>query len=499
MLLLGPAFAQAEHLPWEIAPYRTLVWIETLQNCHLDAAFFKRFVNTLDDQRYATSGSVLATDMQRAPMPLARWFAGDLASSSFVSRLENRDLKVDDYDRIQLISIERDGDWTITFREFDTLTRTWGSVHRSSVRQQSLLSTAILRIIYEKFAALAKITDVEKPSVSLALKATTLIEEENHTRERRLLDGMTFSWPVEDFDWKKPPVLGPSVVSDAGRLPGSMSVGEALQPILRRNDRQGNLVPSNGIMVMPWTYVRCDVNDGLQFKGTMISGYTQPLPGRRNVRTQRLALGVQPAYDATDLKLVDKSTDATALAGYEIYSKEPSGPNLLGASDARGNVRISRDPHSAVRALYVRSGGNLLARLPVVPGHEPLVTARIPNDSPRLLAEGFVEGWRDQLVETMARRQILAQRVQRKIELGELDDAEKWLAELQSGRTVNELAFELRSAKGQFLKENHLDPMIKHRIDELFEKGQRLVTQDKSLLIEGKLAKQLEEAQKAQR
>ncbi|QDU75227.1 hypothetical protein Pan97_22520 [Bremerella volcania] len=500
MLLLGPTFAHAaEHLPWEIAPYRTLVWIETKPDSHLDDAFFTHFTRDLNDKRYATSGAVLLADMQRAPMPLARWFASEVASSSFVARLESRDFRADDYDRIQLISIEHDGDWAITFREFDTLTRSWGSVHRTSVRQRSLLSTAILRIAYEKFSALAKITDVQKPDVALALKATTLVEEEIQTRERRRNESIAFAQPVEDVDWKKLPALASSEATYPGLLPGNVGVGEAMQPILRRNDRQGNLVSENGIMVMPWTYVRCDANDGLQLKGTMISGYNQPLPGRRNVRTQRLALAVRPAYDATELKLVDKSTEAMPLAGYEIYSKDPEGPTLLGASDARGNVQITKDPRSAVRALYVRSGGNLLARLPVVPGHDPAVTARIPNDSPRLLAEGFVEGWRDQLVDTMARRQILAQRVQRKIELGELDDAEKWLAELRSGRTVNELAFELRSAKGQFLKDNKLDPMIKRRIDELFEKGQRLVTQDKSLLTEGNLAKQLEEAQDAQR
>lgn len=499
MLLLGPACAQAaEHLPWEIAPYRTLVWVETSPTCHVDDAFFTRFTEALNDKRYATSGAVLATDVQRAPLPLARWFASGVDSSSLVTRLEGFELRPDDYDRIQLISLDRDGDWTVTFREFDTLTRAWGSVHRTSVRQRSLLPTAILRITYDKFAALAKITDVDKPDVALALKATTLVEEENQTRQLRLNEAVSFSVPEEDIDWKKPPALGPSDVLYPGPLPGNVVVGEAMQPILRRNDRQGNLVPNNGIVVMPWTYVRCDANDGLQLKGTMISGYNQPLPGRRNVRTQRLALAVRPAYEATELKLVDKSTDATPLSGYEIYSKDPEGPTLIGASDARGNVPITKDPLSAVRALYVRSGGNLLARLPVVPGHEQEITARIPDDSPRLLAEGFVEGWRDQLVDTMARRQILAQRIQRKIELGELEDAEKWLAELRSGRTVNELAFELRSAKGQFLKDNQLDPTIKRRIDDLFEKGQRLVTQDKSLLMEGQLAKKLEEAKNAQ-
>lgn len=441
----------------------------------------------------------MATDIRHAPLPLARWLTGNVTATSFTARLKSLGIGVEQYDRIQLISIEHDGDWAIAFREFDTLTRSWGSVHRTSVRQRSLLSTATLRLMYDKFLPLAKITDVEKPNVALALKATTLVEEEGRSREQRIREAVAFAPPVDEVDWSKLPPLGSSEVLYPGQIPGHVSVGEAMQPILRRNDRQGNLVPENGIVVMPWTYVSCNANDGLQIRGTMISGYTQPLPGRRNVRTQRLALGVRPAYDDTELKLVDKSTEAMPLAGYEVYSKDPDGPTLLGASDASGGLPIVKDPQSAVRTLYVRSGGNLLARLPIVPGHDQAITARIPNDSPRLLAEGFVEGWRDQLVDTMARRQILAQRVQRKIELGELDDAKKWLVQLRSERTVNELAFDLRSAKGQFLKDSKLDPMIKRRIDELFEKGQRLIAQDKSLFVEGNLAKQLEEAQNAQR
>ncbi len=496
MLLWGTSSGYAaENLPWEIAPYRTLFWIETQRSCHLDDAFITRLTNTLNEKCYATSGAVLVTDVERAPFPLARWLGSNVESAAFVDKLDSRQIKPEQYDRIQLVSIQHDSDWQLAFREFDTLTRSWGSVHRTSVFQRSLLLTAILRLSYERFSALAKITDVDKPNVALALKATTLIEEEKQTREKRQQAAVAFvAYQDEEIDWKKLPPLGASDVPYPGVLPGMIGAGDAMQPVLRRNDRQGNLVSENGIMVMPWTYIRCEANDGLQLRGTMISGYNQPLPGRRNVRTQRLALGVRPAQDATQLQLVDKSTEAVPLSGYEIYSKDPEGPTLLGASDASGNIQITKDSQSAVRALYVRSGGNLLARLAVVPGHEQVLTARIPNDSPRLLAEGFVEGWRDQLVDTMARRQILAQRIQRKIELGELEDAEKWLAELRSSRSVNELAFELRSAKGDFLKENKLDPMIKRRIDELFEKGQRLISQDKSLLIEGNLAKQLQDA-----
>lgn len=498
LVLSQTSIALAERLPWEIDPYRTLISVDVDPSCYADQAFLNGLLEEIQRQRYATSGAIQTTEARAAAVPLTRWYANDASADDFIAKLDRLGIGPEEFDRIQMVSLRRDGDWEVTFREFDTLTRSWGGTHQVRVLQRKLLPAAILRLSYEKFMPVAKITDVQKPAVALTIKATTLIEEETQFRQKRINESLVFGPPPEEIDWKQMPSTVSADSFSPGVVPGTVNVGEAMQPVLRRNDRQGNLIPANGIAFMPWTYISCEANDGLQIKGTMVSGYGQPLPGRRNVRTQRLAIGIRPVHESTELKLVDKATEAVPLAGYEIYSKDPDGPTLVGASDANGNVAIPQDPRSAVRLLYVRSGGNLLARLPVVPGHEAATTARITNDSPRLLAEGFVEGWRDQLVDVMARRQILAQRVSRKIEQGEFDDAEKWLDQLRAGRTVNELAFELRSAKGQFLKDNKLDPTIKRRIDDLFEKGQRLVAQDKSLLVEGKLAKELEEAKKAQ-
>ncbi|GAA4421781.1 hypothetical protein [Bremerella cremea] len=487
----------ADQLPWEIDPYRTQVWIEPDASCHVDDGFVTRLGDRLQQQGYATSGAVMRTSYELAPLPLSRWMSESADPARFAEQLKELGIEPYQCDRVHLISLERDGDWKIRFREFDSLTQSFGAVHEAAVQQRELVSSAILRLSYAKFAPLARVNEVQKSNITLTARGATLVEEEAISRTQRWSEAVGQIPPAEDteVDWDALPAAAPSESPLPETVPGLVGPGEALQPVLRRNDRQGNLV-ANGIVFMPWTYIRCEENDGLQLKGSMVSGYSQAMPGRRNVRTQRLAIGIRPLFDSTTLKLVDKTSEDTPLAGYEIYAKNADGPELVGASDANGKVVIPNDPKNSVRLLYVRSGGNLLARLPVVPGFEQSTTARITNDGPRLLAEGFVEGWRDQLIDTMARRQILSQRVERKIEEGEIEEAERWLAALRSGRTVNELAFDLRTAKGQFLKDNKLDPTIKRRIDQLFEKGQRLVAQDKSLLVEGKLARDLEAAKK---
>ncbi|RCS55933.1 hypothetical protein DTL42_00650 [Bremerella cremea] len=495
-MFVGSSFTlAADKRPWEVAPYRTLVWLDIDPSCHVDAAFTDRLSRQLEEVRYASSGSVWETTIAPSPLDLTRWYRPDADVERFVERLRANDIEPEKWDRVMLISIKRDAAWEIDFREYDSMTNSLGSHHATSVLQRELIPTETLKLVYEKFLPLTRIDNVDKKKVSLGLKGATLVEEENLGRHQQYLNAVEFIPPAEDqtIDWKKPSVVNQAEVPYPDFIPGMVGIGEAFQPVLRRNDRQGNLVKENGIMFMPWTYITCEENDGLQIRGTMVSGFNTPLPGRRNVRTQRIAIGIRPAQETTRLQLVDKSAEDVPLAGYEIYSKDPDGATLIGASNPNGYIEIPTNPASAVRLLYVRSGGNLLARLPMVPGFEPQSTARITNDSPRLLAEGFLEGWRDQLVDTMARRQILAQRVQRKIDSGDLDGAQKWLDELRTGRTVNELAFELRTFKGQFLKGN-LDPTIKRRIDDLFEKGQRLVAQDKSVLIESDLSSQLEKA-----
>lgn len=488
----------AEQGPWEVSPCRAMVWLDLDVSCHADPEFAARLLRQMEEIRYASSGAAWDTTIMESPLPLDRWYATDADPALFAERMRKQGMDPEKWDRVMLISIAREDVWKIDFREYDSMTRSWGSHHQRSVGQRQLVPTETLKLAYEKFLPLTRIINIDKNEVTMSLKGATLVEEELLARRQRYQAAVEYIPPSDDeeINWNQPPDVAASEAPYPELIPGTVAIGEAFQPVLRRNDRQGNLVEENGIAFMPWTYINCESNNGVHIKGTMVSGFNTPIPGRRNVRTQRIAIGIRPANDTTKLKLVDKTSESTPLAGYEIYSKDPSGANLIGSSNPNGFIDIPTTPECAVRLLYVRSGGNLLARLPVVPGHDPTLTARVTNDTPRLLAEGYLEGWRDQLVDTMARRQILVQRVQRKIDSGDLDAAEKWLDELRSSRTVNELAFELRTAKGQFLKDNNLDPTIKRRIDDLFEKGQKLVSQDKSVLTEATLSQQLDEAKK---
>jgi hypothetical protein len=85
---------------------------------------------------------------------------------------------------------------------------------------------------------------------------------------------------------------------------------------------------------------------------------------------------------------------------------------------------------------YVKNGETLLARLPVVVGLSPVVTAEVPDDSRRLQAEGLLKGLQSEVVDVVASRQVAAARVRMRIDERKLDLAKEMLEEL---RKVNGL------------------------------------------------------------
>ena len=496
------SLSAAEERSWEITPYRVLVWLQAPTATVADTAFVARLQKQLACARQTSSGAAWSATITIAPAPLERWLTLTEAEddeANFVSFLEQNDLSIDQWDRIILLSLSCPDAWHIQLREFDTLTRTWGDLHQHSAAQTELLVSSILRLMYARFAPLAEIERVENNHVALTSRAAILVQEEMDVRQALWNAAMEFAAPINAPVWREAPLLAESSTSVPGIIPGQVTKDDAFRPVLRKNDRAGHLA-ENGIRVMPWTFIGHLRRDEHGTHGTLWSGYGQPLPGRRNIRTQRLALAIRSAGQATQLRLVSKDAPDQPLAGYEVYAKglgDRAETMLLGMTDNDGQIEIGPGTEGLVRLLYVRSGGNLLARLPLVPGLSPTLTASVTDDSPRLAAEGFIEGWRDQVVDTLAWRQVLAHRIQRKIDAGNLAEAERWLRELKSGRTIGELAFELRAARGEFLAGGTLDPEVRRRIAELFEKGQKLIAQDRSMAVEAELTRALEAARQS--
>jgi hypothetical protein len=222
-----------------------------------------------------------------------------------------------------------------------------------------------------------------------------------------------------------------------------------------------------------------------------------PIHGRSvsTSRRERWAIKVRPRYPAAALfvesKPMKRNDAKRMLAGIEVFSKTPepeppkelsedetktvekkNPPELLGVTDWRGSLSVGQEGPT-LRILYLKNGGLLLARLPVVPGLNERQVAEIPDDDPRLQAEGFVRGMNSEVTDLVIQRQLIAVRMRKKIKEGKLDEAEKLFEEFRGLKTLNDLQQMLNVQLQRQRPTN--SPAVRQRIDKLYGEERELL------------------------
>ena len=223
----------------------------------------------------------------------------------------------------------------------------------------------------------------------------------------------------------------------------------------------------DGIVEVPWTFIEATEVDGGEIVGRVQSGSRVPFGGRRRGRVEEVAIALRADPANTVLMLRSRVKAEKPLVGYEVFAKNTDGESIssLGTSDIGGKIEVPPGK-TRLQLLYLKNGGQLLARLPVVPGAVPLVEAPLPDDDARLEAEAQLAAMREDLVDVVVRRNILMARTRQKIEKKDWKQAQELMRVLDDlpGRTQ----FDLELAKQARLVRSD-DPQIQKRIDRLVE------------------------------
>jgi hypothetical protein len=135
-----------------------------------------------------------------------------------------------------------------------------------------------------------------------------------------------------------------------------------------------------------------------------------------------------------------------------------------------------------------------LARLPMVPGLETVQIASVPDDSPRLQAEGFVKGIQGQLMDLEAQRQILKARFLMRIEEGKIVEAQALLEEIKQLPNRDDLVRQLDIQQNQQVE----SPIksVQARIDHLYGKLREALGKYLSPSLVNNLTKVLNDARR---
>ncbi len=365
---------------------------------------------------------------------------------------------IEQYDKVFVVRVDADSTGgKVEVVEIDTLMRYFGSVATVRVGANQSLGEAIGLGVIKAFAPVVRIDDAGQKSATGLLRASGLIMKEDS--------------------------------------PASIRVGDVLQPMTRKNDRNGDPFV---IGAMDWAYLNVTEVKERNISMDFYAGRAGGLQGRKNARTFRMALKVRPFDDDTLLRLHAQGDVNFPLIGYEIYERELDSPNMtfIGRTDWNGRLNITKtdDP---LRLMYVKNGGAVLARLPIVPGLYSDAVADLQGDDLRLQAEAYIRGVQDAIIDLVAVRELYKARIRLRLQRGEMKEAEELMEALRNQPSNEALSSEMGKKQAMFLIAlGNRNANQKRKVDEMFVSTRELLSKHINPVLVRELERDLLTAKK---
>ena len=501
--------------PWDYSPYRVLIWVashhpnytaETLREPlleYLDRDFYSIWRTTVAD-----APPPVATAAFRSMENLS--YDGIVASDPVIAvkrdhedaiRIQSvrslpeyveqvpvtKGMRVDVINRAEAFGDETLGGSAMTLKDFDrdaqALASTWSdpstealmltrgqaaTLDEPKAKMLPLPITDLIGSAVDQYDKIYVVRIIESPTGSNVAVA----EMETLMRFFGQTVYAPFSTPYE-----LPSVVGHAVtaafspmvrIDDAGQQtavgmvraanlimdpdsPARVPIGSALLPMIRKNDRNGKPI---GIGRVDWAFLIATEHDGPYVKMDYYSGRAGGLQGRKNKRTFKMGMLLNPFRNDTLLRLHVKGREDLPLIGYELYERELKSKSMtfVGRTDWNGRLVVERT-ENPMRLLYVKNGGAVLARLPLVPGYTPMEVADLTGDDMRLQAESYIRGVQNAIIDLVALRKLLAARIRLRLRKGQINEAQELLDALREQPTNDALADDMGRKQGMFLKE----------------------------------------------
>lgn len=404
---------------WETRPYRVAVWLCLDGSPELNA-IYPRLVEEVTNasELVDPSGWDLAVGM--APSQWRFKFQQSIAQPAECQGFESLPM-LEPYDKLIVVCLNsRYGQVHVRLREFDLQTRQWGTLLERETAQMSRIPASIMDAIKIAFMPLARIDRVVQKN-----------NDDEVFVQVRAVDACYRTERNSDLQWEVVPIAGsPVFVNDDDRL----------LPVIRRTDRQGNLVK---LAPIEFTFLAIEESDGSQLKCSVQSSQRAPLAGRKSKRAEKLALVIRPPQQSTRLILESRSEPTIPVEGLEILSRRPGAnadepSELLGKTDWRGAIEIPPTPEG-LRLIYVSRGSRALRKLPIIPGFFQELKTTVANDETSLYAEGVILGLEKELLSLVIQRKILESDIAAALSDKQLDQAKTTFARYQALESPREI------------------------------------------------------------
>ena len=327
----------------------------------------------------------------------------------------------------------------IACRERDHLTGRWTPVLRRTVRQELLLAEQCFKLICETFAPLAMVR----------------IDPENDKVTHLDFMGAALSRSTEDELFVHRTTV--------------------FEPFLYRSKRSGGKATEN-LLAVPWTYLTRNERVSHGWKTEIFSGTRLPFGSRRRAGIDTIALAVKTTLPSTRVRFCASHDKSLGLAGYDVFQKLPGDKEFvsLGTTDQTGSVTVQRGAFP-ITVIALRSDAEVLAQVPILPGISREIDIPISDDAARLMVQESLTTFKEQLIDIVARRNILIARTRDQLKKGKKQEAQKLLDQLDELPNRSALSRQLDGVENnsEYRSEN---PRVQAKIERMLAESRKLLS-----------------------
>ncbi len=344
---------------------------------------------------------------------------------------------IEQFDKIYIARLKTKGTPpSVEVIELDTLMRHFGSVMTRDMISVGAVAESVGAAVRDAFSPIVRIDNAGQKSATGLVRASGLALDKNS--------------------------------------PAHVRVGDVLEPLVRKDDRNGNPIT---IGPLDWAYLYVTEKKENMVEMDFFAGRMGGLQGRKNNRTHRMGVVVRPQLKDTMLRLHAKGKPNDPLIGYEIYDKELDSTSMtfVGRTDWNGRLIVGKIDRP-LRLLYVKNGGAVLARLPIVPGHHEISIADLAGDDMRLQAEAYIRGVQNAIIDLVAVRELFKARISMRIKEGKLKEADELLEMLRNEPSNEKIANDMGKKQTMFLKAIGRNANQQRKVDEMFSTTRELLS-----------------------
>lgn len=459
LALSVPGLMVVAEEPWEFSPYRVQTWVYFADEPELNARLFEQVSDEVETFSELLDRSGWRVSVERSPVSYAERMQRGVDQIELTDEVKMSE-SVRDGDRIAFVSVKKNRNvYTVSTRQLDCQLHLWGPMATKTTRYPSRVPRLIFESVRETLVPVARIEKIEGKFVRLRVRASQIMKKISES----------------------------GTVVDNPLSPAWVNLKTIFRPVVRRNDKQGNIMIKDGIKIVEWTFLNPVelvkspyVKDEAYLKAEIHGAKRSPLAGRTNRSQKKFAVVVRPTLKSTTLTLLTRDKTPKPIPDKKIYVKYPgedSPTRVLGQTNRKGEVIIEGN-QEPLHLVYIKSGERrILARLPVVPGYFAEQSAEMKDDKDRLRAEGVLAGFEFNFMDLTIQRQVYDLRIRSALTKKKPEEARRLFEQFSSSLESRDSFMAKIQKEKRLLNSEAGDKRQKELIDQMFSQFQILVQQ----------------------